>query len=94
MSQGECLVCGKLGPITMHHWPRTRRYGKLTVPLCWECHVQAHSGNEEVIETLIREAPMWWKLVGVWPEAKQELDTFVARREYIRETSGWNTCRV
>ena len=26
-----------------HHFPRTRKYGKFTIPLCRECHTEAHS---------------------------------------------------
>jgi len=79
----RCLVCGKPGvPLDAHHWPRTRRYGTATVPLCRDCHTAAHWAKQSVIETLIARAPGYWRSVGEWEQNADEYESWCAKRRY------------
>lgn len=76
-----CLVCHK--PATdNHHFPRTRRYGTSTVPLCRECHTAAHWARVDVIEALIDLAPSYWMREGTWDEHRDTFDKWLSKREY------------
>jgi hypothetical protein len=77
----SCLICGRHATC-YHHWPLTRRYGDATVPLCNECHTDAHWARGHVIETLIRKAPSYWRRVGEWEANIDEYENWCAKRRY------------
>lgn len=79
----RCLICGRT-PADNHHFPLTRRYGKSTVPLCRLHHTEAHWGDVEVIELLIKRAPAYWMEHGKWEEAGPVFDTWMSKRAYRR----------
>ena len=77
-----CLVCHHSALSEECHWPRTRRYGAATVPMCVYCHTAQHSGNRYVIDTLIARAPEYWRSQGTWDLHEDEYETWMARRVY------------
>lgn len=77
----RCLVCSKQAT-DMHHWPRTRRYGTATVPLCRECHTKAHWAERRVIEALIERAPAYWEREGTYDANMPELKKWLSKRRY------------
>jgi hypothetical protein len=79
----RCLLCGAPNP-DRHHFPRTRKFGGATVPLCRTCHTKAHAGHHPTIERLIAAAPVYWQSVGEWEANKEGFETWLARREYIQ----------
>lgn len=83
VEQERCLVCGQI-PVDHHHFPRTRRYGQATIPLCRRCHTVAHTGR--LTGELVELAPEYWRSVGQWDEVCEEFDTWMARREYLEAT--------
>ena len=75
----RCLVCS--APSTdEHHWPKTRRYGDATVPLCRECHTKAHWADRKTIDHLIAHAPAYWRRVGEWDVHRDSFETWMERR--------------
>lgn len=86
MLDEPCLVCGKSGPSEECHWPRTRRYGDATLPMCHVCHIDQHWGRERVVEVLIRKAPAYWKKQGTWEIHADEYESWCSRRRYREAT--------
>ena len=85
MKDAPCLICGG-EPTDTHHWPKTRRYGDTTVPLCRVCHTECHMGFHT--ETLIAKAPEWWRATGQWETARPLFEVYMGRREYLAMTGG------
>jgi hypothetical protein len=82
----HCIVCGST-PVELHHWPRTKATGgKVTVPLCREHHVLAHTWHEPTIEAICEAAPRYWHKVGVWEEAGEVYVQWCTKQEYKDET--------
>lgn len=77
----RCLICGAV-PVDAHHWPRTRRYGNATVPLCREHHTAAHWARQDIVEQLIDRAPGYWLREGTYDQNIEELETWLAKRRY------------
>jgi hypothetical protein len=81
-----CLACGRQA-CDLHHWPKTRRYGDVTVPLCRVCHAKMHSGDRDVTARVIAKAETYWRQTGQWALAKPLFEAYMAKREYIAATS-------
>lgn len=80
-----CLICGAT-PTDAHHFPRTRRYGTATIPLCRVHHSIAHTGR--LTEQLIPLAQDYWQLNGMWPEVADEFEGWMERRAYLEAVNG------
>lgn len=86
----RCLVCGAR-PVQDAHWPRAVGMGRdrrtvedlPTVPLCTRCHTAQHAGDRQVIEALTREAPRYWRRIGMWEAYREVYETWMARRALI-----------
>lgn len=74
-----CLVCNR-SPSEEAHWPRTRRYGDATIPMCWIHHAMQHAGDRNVMALLIERAPAYWVRTGQWDDVREEWDTWVSKR--------------
>lgn len=88
-----CLVCGST-PTDTAHWPyaigmgrKRKTIGPLlpTLPLCRPCHTRQHYADQDVIETLIRKAPGYWRSVGEWEQHQDGFETWVSKRRYREE---------
>jgi hypothetical protein len=80
-----CLICFSYVPLHRHHWPRTRRYGSATVPLCPVCHTKAHAADPQTIQALIERAPDYWRAQGTWEANRADYERFLDRRRYYEQ---------
>jgi hypothetical protein len=84
MPDEPCLICGAT-PTDQHHFPRTRRYGSATIPLCRVHHTDAHWGR--LTDRLLDLAPAYWRRVGEWAANIDEYEAFCSKRCYQRDTA-------
>ncbi len=58
----ECLACGKEMTVLHHWWPKSmsaylRHNWRNVVPVCNGCHIQHHSGNPSIHDTIKKQYP-------------------------------------
>lgn len=91
----ECLVCGSRQYVEDAHFPydigmgrRRKRVSLPTVPLCIFCHRLEHLNDPEIIDTLIRRAPDYWRSRDEWGFSRPYLERYRARRKYLEAMRG------
>lgn len=93
----NCVVCGALEPLHIHHIKTRGSGGKDNyinlITLCYQCHTEKAHGKDSryyrkffLEYTLQYEEPVWWFETIIIPTSIQRLSSFKAKRRKTQST--------
>ena len=84
----KCLIPKCRRKPTKHHFPiKKSDGGVLTVPLCRLHHNLAEAGDPEIMDLLIKFAPIYWMINGKWSEHEQEFYEWLEEYKNVKSVS-------